>query len=315
MKNINQSSIDCMFHKFIKYIKTLYTDEQVIVLYMTISQLNNSLCFNKANHGKIKIRTFEWNVLYILLKKVYFTEGQTTLTAPNSNLKHCWVNVWLSSTGLFEEPHLAGLAGLRPRALPPQRTTVPSGGMLNQHVDFSLTCIWPHGLYWRYCLTSPFFSRNCAGIKGLCFFFLQSVTLWPPCWALLLTDLWRCWGFPIQLGWPVKHCPHSLTQTVRQCHFLHVSGHTLGCCGTCPWSSYRVTDWSTHETARGQHFPRKRVHIRDERANRDFCLFVCSVLLFYLFGLKVFEVFKDDVKKFYKINKRTKSNRTYLSCK
>lgn len=48
MKNIIQSSINCMFHKCIKYIKTLYTDEQqVIVPYMTISQLNNSLCFKK----------------------------------------------------------------------------------------------------------------------------------------------------------------------------------------------------------------------------------------------------------------------------
>lgn len=61
MKNIIQSSINCMFHKCIKYIKTLYTDEQqVIVPYMTISQLNNPLCFKKkGNHRKTKIRTFE----------------------------------------------------------------------------------------------------------------------------------------------------------------------------------------------------------------------------------------------------------------
>lgn len=41
-----------------------------------------------------------------------------------------------------------------PSPPPPQRTTAPSGSMLNQHVDFSLTCIWTHGLYWEYCLTS-----------------------------------------------------------------------------------------------------------------------------------------------------------------
>lgn len=111
-----------------------------------------------------------------IIEKVYFTEGQTTLTAPNSHLKHCWVNVWLSLTGLLEEHHLAGLARLRPCALPPQRIMVPSGGMLNQHVDFSLTCIWSHRLYRRYCLTSQFFPESEPKLRNvfsffLCFFF------------------------------------------------------------------------------------------------------------------------------------------------
>lgn len=64
-------------------------------------------------------------------------------------------------TGQTGEHHLAGLAKLwpcGPFSLPPQRTTVPSGGMLNQHVDFSLTCVWTLGLRWEYCLTSFFLS-------------------------------------------------------------------------------------------------------------------------------------------------------------
>lgn len=60
--------------------------------------------------------------------------------------------------GQFGEHRPAGFAKLRPCAPvspppppppQPQRTTLPSGGMLNQHVDFSLTCIWTHGLYWE----------------------------------------------------------------------------------------------------------------------------------------------------------------------
>lgn len=149
--------------------------------------------------------------------------------------------------------------GLRPRALPPQRATVPSGGMLNQHVDFSLTCIWPPRTILEVLPDiSIFFSRKCAGIKGLfSFFFWQSVTLWPPCWALLLTDLWSCWGFLIRLGRPVKHCPHSLTQTsapvpFSTCQRSH-SGELWNLCLILLQSDWLIHTWK----CKGPTFPKK----------------------------------------------------------
>lgn len=172
---------------------------------MIISQLNDSLCFKEVIMGNLcgKISTFDCKVLYIFLKKVHFTDSQTSLTAPVIwNIAESMFD--FHHTGQFGEHHVAGLAKLCPCAPitpPPQRTTVPSGGMLNQHVDFCLTCVWTHGLYWEYCLTSPFFPESVPAVQDL----LHSVTFWPRCRALQLTDSWSWWELQIRLWWPVKY--------------------------------------------------------------------------------------------------------------
>lgn len=80
-----------MFHKCLKHtLHGPFAHQNGRSLYMIKSQLNDSLCFKEIMGNFCgNINTFECYVLYIFLKKVHFTEGQTTLTAPNSHFKHC----------------------------------------------------------------------------------------------------------------------------------------------------------------------------------------------------------------------------------
>lgn len=87
----------------------------------------------------------------------------------------------------------------------------------------------------------------------------------------------------------------SLLKTSVMIGAVHMSGF-LHVCGP---PRERLTD--LHITLRGENWMSPRV----KRRNR----------IFFFANKRVFEVFKDDVKKFYETNKRTKSNRTYLSCK
>lgn len=76
---------------------------------------------------------------------------------PVHHPKHRWVNVWLSFrwtnwtapscwVGIVLDSHVV--------LFPSHHKRVPSGGMLNQHVDFCLTCVWHSWLHWEYCLIS-----------------------------------------------------------------------------------------------------------------------------------------------------------------
>lgn len=153
-------------------------------------------------------------------------------------------------TGQFGEHHLAGLAKLWPCAPispPPQGTAVPSGGKLNQHVDFSLTCIWTHGLYWEYCLTSPFFPESVSAVQDFIALGNPLATVSSTATHWLRELIYGCDGLSNILS--------SLIQAVHRDRFLHVSGQTLGSRGNCAWSSHSATDWSTDETARGQNSP------------------------------------------------------------
>lgn len=157
---------------------------------MIISQLNDSLCFKEVIKGDScgKISTFDCNVLYIFLKKVHFTDSQTSLTAPVIwNIAESMFD--FHHTGQFGEHHVAGLAKLclcAPITPPPQRTTVPSGGMLKQHV----VSVWP-----------AYEPTDCTGniawhlffLLKVCRTLLHSVTSWPRCRALQLTDSWSWW--------------------------------------------------------------------------------------------------------------------------
>lgn len=169
-----------------------------------------------------------------------------------------------------------------PSTPPPQWTTVPSGGM-NQHVDFSLTCVWTQGLNWGILPDISFFFFRKACLQ--CWTLLHLVTLWPPRRALLLIDLWSWWGLQIRPWWPVRY------------HLrLNPSG-APGSFSTCQWSYSREL-WKTvlgpptaqlidpqMKMRRGQNFPRKWTYPQDKRKNRDFCWF-SFVIVFLAWNIK-----------------------------
>lgn len=181
----------------------------------------------------------------------------------------------------------------------------------------TLTSLWP-----------AYEPLGCAGnIAWHLFFFLQkacpqcgtslySVSLWPPCHTLLLNHLWSWWGPQIQLWWPFKYhlwlnpssAPGSFSTC--QCSYARVVESVL-------WSSHSATDWLTDETARGQNIPRKWVYPQHKRKIGNFFFFF--LLLFCHFGLENKRQFLMCLKMMsrnsIKTNQRTKSNRTYLSCK
>lgn len=160
-----------MFHKCLKpTIHGPFPHQNGRSLYMIISQLNDSLCFNEVISWGFfffscgKVSTSECNLLYIFLKK----KGPPYWRSDHSHCPEQSLETLFSQCLTFITPDSLESTMLQPNVSPPpQRTTVPSGSMLNQHVDFSLTCVWTRGLHWEYCLTSPFFSRKRACGAGL----------------------------------------------------------------------------------------------------------------------------------------------------
>ncbi len=118
----------------------------------------------------------------------------------------------------------------------------------------TLTSLWPAyepmGCTGNIAWHLLFFQKACLQCRTI----LHSVTLWPRvkhCYSLTYgADLrYSCDG--------LSNIVSGLIQAVHRDRFLHVSGHTLGSCGNCAWSSHSATDWSTGETARGQNYPTK----------------------------------------------------------
>ena len=177
---------------------------------MTHCSLRKAIMEHLCENKYIWIRA-----LYIKSKKVYFTEGQTTLTAPTViwNIGESMFD--FHHTGLFEERHSAGPAQLSPCAPvspPPQRTTMPHGVMLNQYVDSCLTCIWTHGLCWEYCQMCNFFIFILFFFLKAClqrWTFMLSVSLWPTCQALQHIDSQSCWGLHTRRWHHVKYLRHD----------------------------------------------------------------------------------------------------------
>lgn len=118
-------------------------------------------------------------------------------------------------SGHVGENHLAGLAKLGPRGpslLPPQRTTVPSGGHVVPSTFLSpWTAYEPRALRWEYCLTSflffffflrVFIQKACLQQCGT---ISCSVRLRPPRHTPPLSDLWSRWGPQIRLQLPFRN--------------------------------------------------------------------------------------------------------------
>lgn len=133
------------------------------------------------------------SIVHIIKKRSTLLKVKPLSLPPNSHMKHCWVNVWLSSHWtIWRAPcRWAGkaLAMCSPLHHKEQQCLV----------EARWTCVWTHGLYWEYCLTSRFFffsslQKTCLQCRTL----LHSVTLWPPYQALLLNDLWSWWGLQIR---------------------------------------------------------------------------------------------------------------------
>lgn len=208
-------------------------------------------------------------------------------------------------TGQFGEHRLAGF-GKAPISPPPQRTTVASGDMLNQHLDFSFTCVWTHGLYWEYCLTSLFFFPEKACLQ--CWTLLHLVTLWPACRAFFLTDLWSWWWLQIWLWWTVKYHiwlnPNSAPGAVFYMSVVILGGVVETVLGL-PTAQLIGPQ---RKLQGAKKFPGMCVYLQDKRTKSFFYYFV-----FLAWNIK--RCSKMMSRNSIRLIKGQKSNRTYLSCK
>lgn len=226
-------------------------------LYMIIFHLNDSLCFKEVTMGNScgKISTFECKVLYIFLKRSNLLKVKP-LSLPQTVIWNIVKSMFdFHHTWQFGEHHVAGLAKRWPCAPvspPPQRTTVPSGGMLNQHVDFSLTCVWTHELYWEYFLTYPFVPESVSAV-------LDFITLSNPLVTVSSTATHWLMELMRTSDTAVIACQiiSGLIQAAHWGRFLRVSGHALENCGICAWSSHSATVLIHRRNCEGPEFPTK----------------------------------------------------------
>lgn len=106
------------------------------------------------------------SIVHIIKKRSTLLKVKPLSLPPNSHMKHCWVNVWLSSHWtIWRAPcRWAGkaLAMCSPLHHKEQQCLV----------EARWTCVWTHGLYWEYCLTSRLFflffsSENVSAVQDI----------------------------------------------------------------------------------------------------------------------------------------------------
>lgn len=187
------------------------------------------------------------------------------------NHSHCpKIVIWNKSmidshqNGLQKEHHA-------PLSLPPQRTTLLTGGMLNQQADFSLTCIWTHGLYWEYYQTCLFFICFCSKKRAMEFYALSN-----PVAAVLSTS----YGAVGDLTY----------SSDRLSSIVSGSGQSV------VEADHNKPGWHTVQT--------DQCILTMGICEANYCFFF--FFLSFWDKSKVSKVFKDDVKKFHKTHRGTK---------
>lgn len=269
-----------------------------MTLFRITSQLNYSLCFKAV----MVVSIFEYKVLYIFLKRSAKLKVKP-LSLPQSSktlLSQCVTLITLDSLEADKAPPTV----CAPVSSSPQRRTVPGGGMLNQHVDVASTCVvnsWTGNIAWHLI----FLAQN-ACLRVLDFIaFRKPLTIMSStatCWLMgqMKTSDSGCAGLS-------SFMPSLIQAVHRGCLSRQWSEEMWKLCSVVAQCNWLIIRW------RGQKCPHaKWEHPRNTVREKNRGIY-CFVLLSFGFGTNetVFDVYKDDVKKFYK----TESNRTYLSCK
>lgn len=190
--------------------------------------------------------------------------------------------------------------------------------MLNQCIDFSSTCVWTLGLQWEYSLSSFFFLNSrkhfCSAVLyctrhlfGHCVTHSYSVT----------------YGADKDLTNSSNSLSNIMSGLIQEEHwgsFVHVSGHTLWSHGTCAGPSHSAAGLLKGEIARGQNIPRNTHFLPRVKGKKNGFAFLCYFFFccccFGLENKRPFEICSKMMSRnSIKTAQKTKSNRTYLSCK
>ena len=250
-----------MLHEFLKQtVHGPFAHQNGRSLYMIISRLSDSLCFKEVIMGIFVIKYEHLNAAYC----TYSLKRSTLLKVKPLSLPQ--TVIWKIVESMFDlhhngqvgEHHLAGLAKLWPCALSILRhreqqyvagacwtSTMTSLWPAYEPTDCTGNIAWHLLFFWKACLR--------------CWTPLHSVTLLPPCRALLFNDLWSWWTLQIQLWWPVKY-------------YVWVNpSSALGLFSTCQWT-FSWDLWKlclvllhTDETVRGQNSLQKWAYTQDMR--------------------------------------------------